>query len=306
MNSPSAKRQRTTVSQAAAQHTLSCLEQLPFDVFADTVLLYDPVLNANVLASVSKRMRVQVRDAVQTPGFFQRMVQRCFPLITRLPANMRDGGGGNASWRTLFLRLMDMILRLTVGHDSLCSDDLDWLTKALAEGRIATWNDNVLESITYMSNSHQYVTNWGHVHIAIILPSEDTLPFEYFVPIPGTEEQILAKILPALNTSNCREHEFWMEAPIPVLENGDGNTVLELYGHFFAEQFPVNPVFTSQERIRVSIDLRWSMYDDIELRPRRIDDAVLARLQRHAPSGVLPYKPRTKGFSMECVVPREA
>jgi len=302
MAQPLAKRQKTSVT--SARSTLSCLEQLPFDVFADTVLLHDPVLNANVLASVSKRMRAQVRGAVQTPGFYQRMVQRCFPLITRLPDDMACGSA--SSWRTLFLRLMDLILKLAIKNNNVESDDLCEFTDALTSGRIVTWGNFVPDCITYVSDDAHAVASNGRVNIEILFPSEDSGAFHVLLRVPATKEQVAAKVLQFLTCRQSHEHEFWMDGPLRVLENGNSEAVLTLGGYFVAEQNPSDASMEDYECVQWFVQLDWYMYDNIVFWPERIDDRVLKLLEKPSQLPVNLYQAPAKGFSLECVVPCES
>jgi len=89
--------------------------------------------NPAALGRTSRQARLAVERAANTPRFYERLVRRCFPRLTRLPLDMIvyraqspdfQAGGiyvhllederDNAAWRLFYLRVLEFLVNLRV------------------------------------------------------------------------------------------------------------------------------------------------------------------------------------------------
>ena len=275
---------------------VSALETLPFDQFAQ-VLLYDPFVNANALR-VNHQMSELVETAAHMPDFFKTAVQKCFPLITRIPRDMRSNEydvvlakygeqiAENWLWRVLFLRLFEILFTVKITGLEATNHVLLRIRDLLTARRLVTCSDVLsepwrIETPWYYTVSQDFI--WARVQTEIV--SEPGV-FSGFINMKMTNQNFFA-LYDKMIAQGTPPTEFRVRGPSEgthhALLNTNGEPVLSVDAEFQASVY----------RGRWNYVTEWEFKVIATLTPKLIDDAALEKL--HVPGFVVAqYKSRYK------------
>ncbi len=280
------------------------LESLPFEEFA-RILLAGPIINPRALALVTPKLATQVAQATRLPGFWRDVMGRCWPDITRLPADMTGarapvGASDNETWRMFFLRVFDIILDMQVvlmseveyGAPESDETPVDALFDRLRDGTVTTCSDVLAAPLVWRTKERQRRAhrNWNFT-AAVYMPTE-MVGALVFVPLSVPMLADMASVTAALGLTagsnqtfrdlptDTRTDEIRLHAT-PILLNRNAQPFMQ-YETLFTTVF--EPSLTTFQgdalfgEATLNLSLTQSVRGTLTVHPRRIDDTVVAQI----------------------------
>ncbi len=301
---------------APAATAAAILDVLPFDEFA-RILLAGPIVNVEAMASVSRRLAAQVAGATRIPGFWRQVVQRCWPGVTRLPADMTGaraprGASDNETWHMLFLRIFDVVFDVIPSLHSQSGDLVEGippqnptaeLQDKLQRGVIVTCRDVV--DLPMVWATREYVrrdySHWQFV-AAASWPMEAAGPIlRLMLPPPRLDESIaIVRKLGVVTTMNLGGDTMrFQNIPAggqrvtanvtmhatPLVPNKNGKPFLE-YATLFKAVLDTTSIVVPSNIVHGYLDLKFLIRSTLRgtftMHLNRLDDAVIDQMFANA------------------------